>query len=135
MQSEEAAKLQKDWIAKGNPPCAHPETSKEYFLGSATGDRVCKTCGADIPRTPPTSTPSTIVIDPENIRKGDSFEVTGFPASGGGPVTSRHTALRIEDVHADTVTVVVHESVDRQTRRVIHLDRRKPILVERASPS
>ena len=47
MQSEKAAQLNKDWIAKGNPPCSHPTTEREYYLGTATGDRVCTTCGAD----------------------------------------------------------------------------------------
>lgn len=25
--------------------CSHPSTSKEYYLGSNTGDRVCDHCG------------------------------------------------------------------------------------------
>jgi hypothetical protein len=45
MQMEEAARLQKLWEAKGNPPCDHPNTGKEFYLGSRTGDRVCTTCG------------------------------------------------------------------------------------------
>jgi hypothetical protein len=29
----------------GNKPCNHPTLSKEYILGSATGDYVCDQCG------------------------------------------------------------------------------------------
>lgn len=47
MQSEEAAKLRQQWQANGNAPCEHPKTEKEYYLGTATGDRACTTCGAD----------------------------------------------------------------------------------------
>lgn len=30
---------------KGNPPCDHARVSKEYYLGSATGEYVCSECG------------------------------------------------------------------------------------------
>jgi hypothetical protein len=42
MQVKEALELRKVW---GNKPCEHPTLEKEYELGSATGDYVCKTCG------------------------------------------------------------------------------------------
>lgn len=45
MQMEEAQRLQREWAGKGNPPCAHEVASKEYYLGTQTGDRVCHTCG------------------------------------------------------------------------------------------
>ncbi|MGW2010831.1 hypothetical protein [Streptomyces nigrescens] len=45
MQMDEAEKLRRAWAAKGSPPCDHPTKAKEYHLGSATGDKVCTTCG------------------------------------------------------------------------------------------
>ena len=45
MQASKAAQLQQAWNAKGNPPCDHPRVEKEYYLGTATGDEVCTTCG------------------------------------------------------------------------------------------
>ena len=45
MQLEEATRLRKAWEAKGNPPCEHPKTEREYALGAHTGDTVCTTCG------------------------------------------------------------------------------------------
>lgn len=133
MQSDEAARLQQAWIAKGNPPCSHPETSKEYFLGSATGDRVCKTCGADIPRTPPAQKTETMVIQPENIRKGDVFDSTGYAADGSGQVTTRHTAIRIESTSSTAVSIVVSESIDGSSRNVVNINPNVPIEVERTS--
>lgn len=50
MQTNEAMSLQKRWAEKESPPCDHPRTEKEYYLGSATGDRVCTTCGECFPR-------------------------------------------------------------------------------------
>ncbi|WP_165839613.1 hypothetical protein [Rhodococcus sp. Eu-32] len=47
MQSDKAAQLHKKWIDEGNKHCDHPKTEREYYLGTATGDRVCTTCGAD----------------------------------------------------------------------------------------
>lgn len=47
MQSDKAARLRKDWAAKGSPPCEHPELAREYYLSSNTGDKVCTTCGED----------------------------------------------------------------------------------------
>lgn len=45
MQLSEAKKIRKAW---GKKPCNHPNTEKEYFLGSATGDYVCTSCGRAI---------------------------------------------------------------------------------------
>ena len=42
MQLSEATALHKSW---GNRPCSHPRLEKEYYLGMATGDYVCTTCG------------------------------------------------------------------------------------------
>ena len=42
MQSSEAIKLREKW---GDKPCDHESLDKEYYLGSATGDYVCKQCG------------------------------------------------------------------------------------------
>jgi hypothetical protein len=42
MQSEAAAELRRAW---GGKPCDHPNITREYYLGSATGDYVCTTCG------------------------------------------------------------------------------------------
>lgn len=50
IQLSKAIQLQRDWKAKGNPPCDHPETDKEYCLGADTGDEVCLTCGEAWPR-------------------------------------------------------------------------------------
>ena len=46
MQASEGEYLRKLWEAKGNPPCSHPEVTKEYIWGADTGDDVCTTCGA-----------------------------------------------------------------------------------------
>jgi hypothetical protein len=45
MQMDEVTKLRRAWIAAGNARCEHPFLEKEYYLGSATGDCVCTTCG------------------------------------------------------------------------------------------
>ena len=50
MQLAQAAALRRNWEAKGNPPCEHPEVDKEYDLGADTGDEVCTTCGTYGPR-------------------------------------------------------------------------------------
>ena len=42
MQSYQATQLRKNW---GDKPCNHPNIEKEYYLGSATGDKVCSRCG------------------------------------------------------------------------------------------
>lgn len=42
MQFKEALALKKVW---GDKPCNHPNVEKEYYLGTATGDYVCTTCG------------------------------------------------------------------------------------------
>lgn len=42
MQFEDAQRLREEW---GNNPCSHPTISKEYMLGTGTGDYVCTTCG------------------------------------------------------------------------------------------
>lgn len=41
-QSEELTRMRKKW---GGKPCTHPSAEKEYYLGSATGDYGCSTCG------------------------------------------------------------------------------------------
>ncbi|MGI2068624.1 hypothetical protein [Shewanella baltica] len=38
-------KAQKISSQNDNMPCDHPNLSKEYHLGSATGDYVCTACG------------------------------------------------------------------------------------------
>ncbi len=45
MQMNDAADLRKRWERAGSPPCDHPGTEREYYLGGHTGDRVCVTCG------------------------------------------------------------------------------------------
>ncbi|MFZ7134136.1 MAG: hypothetical protein ACOWWR_17465 [Eubacteriales bacterium] len=45
MQNKDAIELRKRWLAKGNPPCDHPELEREYFLGADSGDYVCLICG------------------------------------------------------------------------------------------
>ncbi len=42
MQMTVAEYLRKKW---GDKPCGHPGFSKEYHLGSHTGDYVCTQCG------------------------------------------------------------------------------------------
>ena len=42
MQERKASELRAKW---GNKPCSHPELSKEYHRGAATGDYVCTICG------------------------------------------------------------------------------------------
>jgi len=42
MQHSKAQSLRMAW---GDKPCNHPETDKEYYLGSDTGDKICTTCG------------------------------------------------------------------------------------------
>src|SRR6476646_1880594 len=44
VQMNDAQKLREAWIAKGDPPCDHPETDVEYHLGSQTGDVACMVC-------------------------------------------------------------------------------------------
>lgn len=50
MDTSEATKLQRDWAAKGSPPCEHPRMVRERYLGADTGDKVCTTCGYSTPR-------------------------------------------------------------------------------------
>lgn len=45
MQMDEASQLRKEWKAQGNKECNHPTITKEYYLGTSTGDYVCTTCG------------------------------------------------------------------------------------------
>jgi len=45
MQMSDASELREAWKQKGNPPCEHPQTDREYYLGSYTGDNRCTTCG------------------------------------------------------------------------------------------
>ncbi|MGE7954821.1 hypothetical protein [Lysinibacillus xylanilyticus] len=42
MQLEEARDLRERW---GEKLCNHPDLTKEYYLGTQTGDYVCTTCG------------------------------------------------------------------------------------------
>lgn len=49
IQMDEARRLEEKWAAKGSPPCSHPSTEKELYLGTRTGDKVCTTCGAVVP--------------------------------------------------------------------------------------
>ena len=42
IQIKEARKIEESWDGS---ECDHPALAKEYDLGSATGDYVCKTCG------------------------------------------------------------------------------------------
>lgn len=45
MQISEVNELQAEWEAKGNPPCEHPQIVREFYYSTATGDKVCTTCG------------------------------------------------------------------------------------------
>jgi hypothetical protein len=56
MDMDKAWRLQKEWQAKGNPPCDHPDYEMERFQpgGMHTGDHVCTQCGA--------------VVDPADLR-------------------------------------------------------------------
>jgi hypothetical protein len=42
MQIDDAKRIRESF---GDGPCTHPEFAKEYYLGSHTGDYVCKRCG------------------------------------------------------------------------------------------
>ncbi|MFD2213172.1 hypothetical protein [Metabacillus endolithicus] len=44
MQFDEAAKLRKEWMDKGEPACQHPELEQRY-LGQYAGDYACIVCG------------------------------------------------------------------------------------------
>ena len=46
MQMDEVLWRQREWKAKGNPPCEHPDCEREYSLGTQTGDYACTQCGA-----------------------------------------------------------------------------------------
>jgi hypothetical protein len=45
MQMNDAGFLRQSWKKKGDPPCDHPSTEREYHLGAHTGDTVCTVCG------------------------------------------------------------------------------------------
>lgn len=45
IQMNEANELRKRWEEMGNKPCNHPSKTKEYYLGTATGDYICTKCG------------------------------------------------------------------------------------------
>jgi len=50
IQMKEAKELRKDWaekVKRGDVEdnCTHPNTAKEYYLGSKTGDSICTNCG------------------------------------------------------------------------------------------
>lgn len=42
IQDKDVKEISDKW---GNKPCDHPSLSKEYHLGSSTGDYVCDQCG------------------------------------------------------------------------------------------
>lgn len=42
MQFKDARKKNEKW---GKKSCDHPSFEKEHYLGSSTGDYVCRTCG------------------------------------------------------------------------------------------
>ncbi len=42
MQMKDAILLQKRW---GNKKCDHPNSHKEYYAGTPTGDFICTQCG------------------------------------------------------------------------------------------
>lgn len=51
IQMKGAEELRKNWaekVKRGDVEdnCKHPNTAKEYYLGSRTGDLVCTKCGA-----------------------------------------------------------------------------------------
>ena len=50
MDTTESTRLQREWEAKGNPPCDHPVVEGERYLGADTGDEACKFCGASAHR-------------------------------------------------------------------------------------
>lgn len=50
VQMSEVARIRRDWVAAGSPPCAHPVLDKEYHLSAATGDYSCLSCGEDFSR-------------------------------------------------------------------------------------
>lgn len=45
MQMNDVHSLRQAWKKKGDLPCNHPSTDKEYDLGADTGDTVCTVCG------------------------------------------------------------------------------------------
>jgi hypothetical protein len=47
MQADKGKQLRDAWVAKGSPPCEHPQLTREYILGANTGDKICTTCGED----------------------------------------------------------------------------------------
>jgi transposase-like protein len=50
MKAIEAAKLRKNWKARGNPHCSHSRTELEITSpGYLTGRYVCTICGARLP--------------------------------------------------------------------------------------
>ena len=51
VQVSDVAKIRRRWEEKGEPPCDHPDTDREYDLGGDTGDRACLTCGDSWPRS------------------------------------------------------------------------------------
>ncbi|TDP32324.1 hypothetical protein DFR75_106114 [Nocardia ignorata] len=42
---EEAAQIRQRWEAAGKPECDSHTLVREYYLGTATGDKVCTKCG------------------------------------------------------------------------------------------
>ena len=53
MQMSDATALREAWKKKGDPPCDHPGTDREYYLASHTGDDICTTCGRVVDKKEP----------------------------------------------------------------------------------
>lgn len=49
VQLTKVREIREAWEAKGSPPCDHPSTDREYYLGSHTGDDACLVCGDSWP--------------------------------------------------------------------------------------
>jgi hypothetical protein len=49
-QMNKLQEIRAQWVAAGDKPCDHPNTDREYHLGSQTGDIGCLVCGRSWPR-------------------------------------------------------------------------------------
>ena len=45
VQMSELERIHERWKENGSPHCDHKRTSKEFYLGSRTGDVGCLDCG------------------------------------------------------------------------------------------